>query len=235
MTEESLLVVIPCRNEAAGIESLLVEIAAELPEASVVVIDDGSMDDTADLAASRARVVRLPLNLGIGGAVQTGIRVAAREGFAFCVQVDGDGQHPPSEVRRLLSLRKETGANIVIGSRFKPGPGFRSSAARRLGIRIISAWLRLLFGVSITDPTSGLRLFDRRAIELFERRYPHDFPEPISIALAVQNALRVRETTVTMRPRAHGRSSIAGWNRAGYMIRVLGTLILIRLGGGRPS
>jgi glycosyltransferase involved in cell wall biosynthesis len=224
-----LLVVVPAYNEAASLRRLLPEIARELPGASVLVVDDGSRDRTFEVARDFAPCARAVQNLGIGGAVQTGIRYADREGFELCVQVDGDGQHPPAAVRKLLDVHARTGADIVIGSRFLEGRGFQSSAARRLGIRVIALALRLLFGRAIRDCTSGLRLLDRKAIALFARDYPRDFPEPISGAIALRQGLVIEEVPVEMRERAEGASSIAGVKPLLYMIRVLGYLVLTRL------
>jgi glycosyltransferase involved in cell wall biosynthesis len=221
--------VVPCYNEELAVPGVVAELRAFDPSIETIVVDDGSSDDTALVAGKTSRVVQLPVNLGIGGAVQTGIRYAARHDFDACIQVDGDGQHVASEIDVLRRAQAETGANLVIGSRFLGDGGFRSTAMRRVGIRMISSTIRHLFGVRVTDPTSGFRLMDRRTIELFAKTYPQDFPEPVSIAVAVEHGLRVVEAPVTMRERVHGTSSLSGLRSAAYMFRVLGYLVLLRL------
>lgn len=229
-----LLLVVPCFNEEASLGALLGEAARELPDADLVVVDDGSRDRTAAVArAAGVPCLRLACNLGIGGAVQTGLRYALARGYDRAVQLDGDGQHPPGEVRRLLEVQAASGASIVVGSRFLGGGEFRSSPARRLGIGLIAATLRLFFGRTVTDPTSGLRLLDSRAIAFFAERYPLDYPEPISLGLALAEGLGVAEAPVTMRPRVHGESSIRGLDTLAYVVRVIGYLALARLGGSR--
>jgi glycosyltransferase involved in cell wall biosynthesis len=225
-----ILLVIPCYNEEASIGDLLQEIAATSPEYHPLVIDDGSSDSTSAVASAHAQVVRLIENLGIGGAVQTGLKYAERNGFDICIQIDGDGQHNPQEISALLDAYRERAHNIIIGSRFIDNAGFRSTASRRMGCKLIALALNTLFaGNRITDPTSGMRLLDRRAIELFARRYPLDFPEPISLAWAMRAGLTISETAVEMRAREKGESSIDGLKPMAYMIRVLGYILLARL------
>jgi glycosyltransferase involved in cell wall biosynthesis len=161
--------------------------------------------------------------------VQTGIKYAVAHDYDCCVQVDGDGQHPPAQVRALIDAWRADPANLVIGSRFLGDGAFRSTWARRLGILTIRRTLALLYGHAITDPTSGLRLLDRAAMRAFAREYPADFPEPVSLALALRQGLRIREIPVTMRPREGGTTSIGGLRPLGYMARVVGQLAIIRL------
>jgi glycosyltransferase involved in cell wall biosynthesis len=222
--------VIPCFNEADAIGSLLDEMQALALPCDPLVIDDGSTDGTYAVASRRGLCVRLQHNLGIGGAVQTGIKYAARQGYDFCVQIDGDGQHPPDQVLTLLKAHAALKTNIVVGSRYRRHDTDRSTWARRLGGRIIARALAGTFGAGpISDPTSGLRLMDRKAIAFFAERYPHDFPEPISIAWAFRHGLTVGETPVKMRARDHGASSIGGWKALSYMVRVLFYILLARL------
>jgi glycosyltransferase involved in cell wall biosynthesis len=230
MTDARVLLVIPCFNEAESIGPLLDEIRACNAGYATLVVDDGSTDRTHEIAAAKSPTVRLIANLGIGAAVQVGIKYAARHGFDCCVQLDGDGQHPPDQIAKLLAARTRTQANIVVGSRYLGDGAFRSSRLRRFGSQIIGRTLALVFRTPpITDPTSGLRLLDRAAIELFAQRYPHDFPEPISLAWALGARLRIGECPVEMRPRRHGHSSLAGLRSLAYMVRVVGYIMLARM------
>ncbi len=227
--EAPVLVMVPCYNESGAVAGVLRDVHELGDHHASLVIDDGSSDDTFGVASQLSPAVRLVDNLGIGGAVQTAIKYAHREGYGFCVQIDGDGQHPAGELATLRRAYAEEPANILIGSRYIEDEGFQSSAARRLGSRIIGAWLGLLFGQRITDSTSGLRLMDADAIRFFAHAYPYDFPEPISIAWALRHGLTVREVPVRMRERHHGSSSITGPKTIAYMIRVMGYIALARL------
>jgi Glycosyltransferases involved in cell wall biogenesis len=232
MKEERVLIIIPCFNEEASIENLLREIAQLGEGYDTLVVDDGSTDATYAKAAKLSSTIKLVRNLGIGGAVQTGIKFAAESGFDFCVQIDGDGQHPPSEISKLLRAHRESPCSLVIGSRYLFNDSFRSTAARRFGSKAIAWSLNTLFkSCKVTDPTSGMRLMDRRAIELFAESYPHDFPEPISLAWALRAGLRVSECGVKMRCRDSGTSSIRGLKPIAYMLRVLGYVVLARFVG----
>jgi len=224
-----VLLIIPCFNEAGSIAALLAEIAACGVHYETVVIDDGSQDDTYRIASRLSPTVRLVRNLGIGGAVQTGIKYALAQDMDFCVQIDGDGQHPPQEVAKLLAAYQQQPRSIIAGSRYIAHDTFRSTWTRRLGSQLIAYALNRLFRqCRITDPTSGMRLMDRQAIRLFAERYPHDFPEPISLAWALREGLSVGEVPVQMRAREHGESSIIGWKPFAYMFRVLSYIVLAR-------
>lgn len=225
-----ILLVIPCYNEEASIGDLLREISRTNRHYRTLVVDDGSLDATYALASALSPVARLVQNLGIGGAVQTGFKYAAHNGYDFCIQIDGDGQHDPKEIETLLETYRKAPRNIIIGSRFIDNAGFRSTICRRLGSRLIAQSLKRMFAAcSITDPTSGMRLLDRRAIDFFARKYPMDFPEPISLAWAARSGLTIGEAPVKMRARESGESSIDGFKPLGYMIRVLGYILLARL------
>jgi glycosyltransferase involved in cell wall biosynthesis len=225
-----VLIILPCYNEQGAISALLNEIKACQQDYETIVVDDGSSDTTYQIAHELSPVIKLLRNLGIGGAVQTGIKYAQNNDFDFCVQIDGDGQHPPCEISKLLLAYRDMPNSMIIGSRYLTHDTFRSTWARRVGSQIIAGALNRLFtNCKITDPTSGMRLMDRKAIELFARHYPHDFPEPISLAWALKEGLSVSEVPVQMRPRLHGDSSIIGLKQLAYMLRVLGYILLARL------
>ena len=219
------IAIVPAYNEAASISAVVAELGEHAPGFDVVVIDDGSTDDTAERArAAGADVVSYPFNLGIGGAVQSGYLYAAERGYDIAVQVDGDGQHDP---RCLAMMRAYLDAHpkldMVTGSRFlaADGDGFRSSAPRRLGIRIFSGVLSRIVGQRVTDPTSGLRMCRRRGIELFARDYPHDYPEVEAVLLIHAHALNSVELPAKMRERTGGTSSINSTRSVYYMVKVL--------------
>ncbi|MDI6751268.1 MAG: glycosyltransferase family 2 protein [bacterium] len=226
----SILLVIPCFNEASNIGKLLEEIRGLKEGYDTIVIDDGSCDETYTIASHLSSCIRLITNLGIGGAVQTGIKYAREKNYDLCIQVDGDGQHPPDQTRLLIENYKKSSANLVIGSRFIKEEGFRSTWARRLGINLIGTAIKWLYGTKITDPTSGLRLMDRKAMDIFSKDYHEDFPEPIAVAKALESGLSVQEVPVTMNLRKYGNSSITGRKKLTYMLRVIGYIILMRLG-----
>ena len=236
-----VLFVVPALNEEAALPPLIAELRNEISNlgisGEVVVVDDGSVDRTSEAAhAAGARVLRLCRNLGIGGAVQVGLRAAWRERFDCAVQIDGDGQHPPAELRKLLPrLEESPAADLIVGTRYQGGEGFRSTLLRRFG----SFWLRLLLrGVArlrVSDPTSGYRVYGPRALELFEQNYPYDYPEPESLAMAAAARLRVVEVPVLMRERRHGRSSISGFYAPYYMLKTTLAVILSYLRNRRSA
>jgi glycosyltransferase involved in cell wall biosynthesis len=224
-----VLIIVPAYNEQEALGGLLAEIRAlELAHVETLVVDDGSSDRTAFVAqAAGARVLRLCGNLGIGGAVQSGIRLAYREGFDCAVQVDGDGQHPPSELPRLLEAASES--DIVVGSRYNDTKSFRSTVMRRAGSWFLRALLRVVAGVRVSDPTSGYRLYNKRALALYDDTYPYDYPEPESLAIARISGLKISEVPVTMRERQGGSSSIGSFGAAYYMLKVTIAIVLTRL------
>lgn len=224
-----VLLILPCHNEAGAIAQILREIHVLNLGYDTLVVDDGSTDGTHEIASPLSRCVRLVANLGIGGAVQTGIQYAYASGYDYCIQIDGDGQHPADQIRHLIESARSTAGNVVVGSRYLRGESFRSTALRRLGSRLISRFLRRFFGgVRLTDPTSGMRLMDRMAMRLFASAYPHDYPEPISLAWALRRGLTIVEVPVTMRERIEGRSTISGIKTVSYMVRVLSYIVLTR-------
>lgn len=221
-----VLFVIPAFNEEAALPALLENLRQCAQKAGwnyqALVVDDGSSDGSAKVArAAGVRVLRLCRNLGIGGAVQAGLKVAQREGFDFAFQLDGDGQHPPSEAAKFLACAaSDPPPDLVLGSRYLNKNGFRSTALRRLGGRFLSALLRTVTGLRVTDPTSGYRLYGKRALRLFCQNYPYDYPEPEALAMARAAQLEVQEISVAMQERQGGRSSIFGLNAPYYMLKV---------------
>ncbi len=223
-----VLAIIPAYNEARSLPAVVAALRAAAPDADVCVVDDGSTDATAEVARRLgATVLSLPVNLGIGGAVQTGFLWAAEHGYDLAVQVDGDGQHDPAQVERLLAPIGEGRADLVVGSRFLEPGGFRSTWLRRAGIRYLSWFLRLRCGARVTDATSGFRAASRRALELFARSYPSDYPEPESIAVAQRQGLRVLEVPIRMSSRRHGASSITPLRTLYYLLKVSLALVLL--------
>ena len=230
-----ILVIVPALNEAGAIAGVVADIRRAVPSAQILVVDDGSTDATSAVAAAAgARVARMPFNVGIGSAVQTGFRVAADEDFDVAIQVDGDGQHPADQVPLLLSTIIETGANYVIGSRFAGPREYRPSMARRGGIALFSRLVSFLARQRVTDTTSGFRAADRRTIRLFATHYPHDYPEVEAVILAKRNALRIVEIPVAMRQRETGRSSITPIRSLYYMAKVT-LAVLVQFIGRNPT
>lgn len=225
-----ILAIIPAFNEAANIGNVIRELQAMNPRLDILVVNDGSRDQTGALAAAVARVIDLPANLGIGGAVQTGFKYAARNGYRVAVQFDGDGQHVAAEIPKLLQHLEENGAAMVIGSRFlEQHSGFRSTFLRRIGIRIFGVVNSLLIGQRITDNTSGFRAYNRQAIEFFASNYPADYPEPEAVILLGRNGFRIGEVFTLMRERQGGDSSIAGIIGIYYMLKVLLAILITAL------
>jgi len=217
------IAIVPAYNEEACIGQVLDEIREFDLGLSVVVIDDGSIDRTAQVARDRgAHVLKLPFNLGIGGSVQTGFRYAWENGYELAVRVDGDGQHDPSQLAVIIGPVLAEEADICVGSRYRErGDGFRSSAPRRIGIRILAATVSMLTRQKVTDPTSGFQALNRKAITLFAADYPHDYPEVEALVMLIRHRLRLKEVPVQMRPRAAGRSSIRAFGSVYYMVKVL--------------
>jgi glycosyltransferase involved in cell wall biosynthesis len=222
-----LLAIVPCYNEEATVGGVVRDIMASRPGIDVLVINDGSSDGTErEARASGARVVSLPYNMGIGAAMQVGYLYARDWGYELAVQVDGDGQHDPTELIKIIRPVTEGRADIVVGTRFRGGSAFKSTPVRRLGIWLFSKVLSMLTGESLTDPTSGFRAANARIITLFARDYPEDYPEVESLFLAHLAGLRVSEEPVRMRPRGGGRSSITPVRSAYYMIKVMMVLFI---------
>jgi glycosyltransferase involved in cell wall biosynthesis len=224
LAELRRVAIVPALNEEATVPGVIDELRAFDPGLDVVVVDDGSSDRTAEIAAATgARVLRLPFNLGIGGAVQTGFRYAFEQGYDLAVRVDGDGQHDPGQLARVLEPVLRGAADIAVGSRFAADEkaGYRSSRSRRIGIRILAGVVSRIVGERVTDTTSGFQVLNRRGIALFAHDYPHDYPEVEATVMVFRHRLRLVEVPVAMRQRGGGASSITALRSIYYMVKVL--------------
>jgi glycosyltransferase involved in cell wall biosynthesis len=227
MSPERRIAIVPAYNEEQNIGRVVGELRAFDPGLEIVVVSDGSTDRTAENAeAAGARVLRLPYNLGIGGAVQTGFKYAWKRGYELAVRCDGDGQHVPGELPKVIRPVVAGEADIVVGSRFVSGDGYRSSASRRLGIRLLATVVSAIARQRVTDTTSGFQALNRRALELFAADYPHDYPEVEGMVMTIKHRLRLVEVPVQMRERRHGRSSITAFRSVYYMAKVLTALFV---------
>lgn len=222
-----ILLIIPCYNEQESILALYKEIQLEASDNDVLVINDCSTDGSLIvLQENNIPHLNLPLNLGIGGAVQAGYRYAYKSNYDIAVQVDGDGQHDPSWIRKLVEPIQNGQADMVIGSRFLERYGFQSSSLRRIGISFFKFLLICLTGKRITDPTSGFRAVNRSIMLLYSKDYAKDYPEPESSMLALHNRFRIFEIPVVMRERQSGASSIHTFKSAYYMLKVSISILL---------
>jgi len=228
----NVCVIVPAYNEQENIVSVLQDIHNANGNYSIVVIDDGSIDCTARIAAKEkiAKVISLPCNLGIGGAVQTGFKYACENNFDIAVQFDGDGQHIATEIQKLLEPITINEADAVIGSRFlhKNQQGFRSTFMRRIGIKIFEMICRIFIGQRISDCTSGFRAYNKKAVDMLANNYPTDFPEPESVILLKRNNFRIKEVSIEMKERVYGKSSIGGLKSIYYMIKVILSMLMAK-------
>lgn len=217
------LAIVPAFNEEAAIAAVVTNLRKYAPDFDVLVVDDGSADSTATVAESAgARVLIHPINLGIGGAVQSGYQFALANDYSYAVQVDGDGQHPPTELSQLVKrIEAEPAVDMVTGSRFLGEGDYEQTVMRRVGGHVFSALLSVITRQKVTDPTSGFRLANRRAITLFAHDYPHDYPEVEAILMMHRHELKTAEVPVKMELRESGRSSIAPLHSGYYMLKVL--------------
>jgi glycosyltransferase involved in cell wall biosynthesis len=219
---DSLLVIVPVFNEVGAIGEVIRSIHEHVPGTPVLAIDDGSGD--ASIAAARAAgadVLPLPHHLGLGGCVQAGYKLACELGFQYVIRVDGDGQHDARDIPRVFERLKESGCEMVIGSRFDSEEGFRAGVVRSLGIRFFRMVLRPILGQPVRDPTSGFVGVNRRALELFSRSFPLEYPEIEALVVLQRRRFRFEEVPCAMRPRLAGRSSITALKSLYYMAHVL--------------
>lgn len=226
-TYENSLVIMPAYNEEKSLAEVVRRVRIHCPGAAIAVMNDGSVDNTLSVAkAAGVILLDVPINLGIGGAVQTGLKFAARERYERAIEIDADGQHNPAFTDRLMTAMDETGADMVIGSRFVQKTRYKATFMRTLGIAIFSDLIRLVTGKRIYDTTSGFRVYNRRAIEFLARHYPTDFPEPESIVMLLKNRFVLKEVPVEMEKRQAGVSSVFKW-RAAYFMASISIAIII--------
>ncbi|MCD7833232.1 MAG: glycosyltransferase family 2 protein [Lachnospiraceae bacterium] len=224
------LIIIPAYNEQDSILDTVRDVEKNAPGFDYVVVNDCSGDDTLKICREHhIHVLDLPINLGIGGAVQTGYLYAYRNGYDIAVQIDGDGQHDASYLEMMAEKLASEDLDMVIGSRFINNEGFQSSWIRRSGIHFFTLLMCGLFGTTITDATSGMRLCNRRTMELFIRDYPRDYPEPETVARLLRHKYKVKEVPVKMRERSGGVSSISPRKSIYYMIKVTLAILVERL------
>jgi glycosyltransferase involved in cell wall biosynthesis len=220
------LIIVPAYQEEANILKVLEDIHRHLPLADILVINDGSTDQTGSMARDAAvKVIDLPFNMGIGAAVQTGFKYAREYGYSEAMQIDGDYQHPAEEGPRLLQVLAEKKVDLVIGSRFIAPTGYQATWARRTGNRLFQWVNALIVGQEVIDNTSGFRAYSRRAIELLSQTYLGEYPEPESIGYLKSRGCSIVEIPVKMRHRTGGRSSITPLRSIYYMIRVLASIL----------
>lgn len=225
------LVIIPAYNEEQSILTTVQDVLEHAPGFDYVVINDCSRDGTLRVCRENGlNIIDLPVNLGIGGAIQTGYRYAVERGYDAAVQFDGDGQHDARYLQTMADKLEQEKLDMVIGSRFITNEGFQSTGLRRFGINFFKHLIKLLYGVTITDATSGMRLCSRRVLEHFAVDYPQDYPEPETVAWLLRHGYRVEETPVIMRERKAGTSSINPGKSVYYMIKVSAAILVGRLG-----
>jgi glycosyltransferase involved in cell wall biosynthesis len=224
LSVERRLAVVPAYNEVETVGRVVRALRRDAPGWDVLVIDDGSTDQTGRCARrAGAEVVRLPFNLGIGGAMQAGFVYALEHAYELMVQVDADGQHIPREIAKLLAARdRHPEVDMVCGSRFlSDDHRYPAPISRRTGIHLFAFLLSHIVGQRVSDPTSGFRLYNRRAIELFARDYPHDYPEVEAVLMLHHHRLSMFEEPVQVFERGGGVSSISSGKSVYYMIKVL--------------
>lgn len=227
------LIIIPAYNEAESIEKVVNDFVQKYPQYDYVVVNDGSTDATEEICKRNGyQVLNLPINMGIGGAVQTGYCYARDNGYDAAVQIDGDGQHDVAYLGEMLELIEDNKADIVIGSRFVDREGFQSSQLRRVGIRFLSNLGWILTGVRVKDITSGYRMVNRRFIQIFAEDYPADYPEPEAMIIAAVHGGKIIEYPVMMKERENGISSITLKKSVYYMIKVTLAMLIRRLSFG---
>lgn len=230
---KKVLLIIPAYNEEENIEKIVERIISEFPQYDYVIVNDGSQDNTEKLCIGKGyNILNLPINLGIGGAVQTGYQYALRHTYDIAVQIDGDGQHDVAYVKDVIRPLLQGEADVVIGSRFLRREGFQSTSTRRAGIYFLSGLIWICTGKHIKDVTSGFRAVNNDFIRIYAQDYPSDYPEPEAIITAVMNRGRIAEIPVIMRKREKGKSSISLRRSIYYMIKVTLAILIKRISYG---
>ncbi len=228
-----ILIIIPAFNEEGSIERVVNDLTERFPQYDYLVVNDGSTDGTKDICNGNGyHVVNLIVNMGIGGAVQTGYRYAVNNRYDITVQIDGDGQHDVSYLEEMIRLIEDGRADIVIGSRFLGTEGFQSTRLRRTGIVFLSMLGKILTGVRVRDITSGYRVVNSKFIHIFAQDYPADYPEPEAMVIAAVHGGRILEYPVVMRERKTGESSITIKKSVYYMCKVTLAMIIRRISFG---
>lgn len=228
-----VLLIIPAYNEAENIEKVINNIVQNYPQYDYVIVNDGSRDDTEEICLkNHYQVLNLPLNLGIGGAVQTGYRYALKNHYDIAIQIDGDGQHDIAYVEKLIEPIISGRADITIGSRFIEREGFQSSVTRRMGISLLSGLIHVLCLRKVRDVTSGFRAVNEKFIKTYAENYPSDYPEPEAIVAAIMHRGKIAEVPVIMKERAGGSSSINLKRSVYYMIKVTLAILVCRISFG---
>ncbi len=231
-----ILVIIPAHNEENNIERVIAEIRSASPDLDLLVVDDASTDGTRRIARQcGVEVATLPFNLGIGGAVQTGFKVARRLGYNIAIQVDGDGQHDPSCIQQLIEPLIRNEADIAIGSRHLYNGNAKPSLARNVGIRFFSWLTSRATSQEVTDCSSGFRALNKRAFGLFADDYPIDFPDAEALIAAHRAGLRIREVGARFRERARGRSSLRSWRMLYYPFKETLSIVIMMTRSQRPA
>lgn len=224
------LIIIPAYNEEQSIYATVMKIKQNVSDFDYVIINDCSTDNTYKICRdNNFNIVNLPINLGIGGAVQTGYKYALRNGYDCAVQVDGDGQHDAKFLNLMADYIQNENVDMVIGSRFIDKKGFQSSWVRRVGIKYFTILIRILTGKKITDPTSGLRMINKKVLNLFATDYPRDYPEPESTITVIRHKMKIKEIPVIMRERRGGVSSISMKRSIYYMVKVSLAILMERI------
>lgn len=225
-----ILIVIPAYNEEESIEKVVDHLTEHYPQYDYLVVNDCSTDSTEEILCRRGyNHITLPVNLGIGGAVQSGYLYATERGYDIAIQIDGDGQHDPAYIEKLIRPIVDGEADMAIGSRFIEKQGFQTSFMRRLGINLIRIIIKLCCGIEATDTTSGFRATSRELTAFFSREYAQDYPEPEAIVAASLRGFRVVDVPVQMRERDGGVSSINAKKSLYYMIKVSIALLILRI------
>jgi glycosyltransferase involved in cell wall biosynthesis len=225
--QNKILIILPAFNEEKSIAGIIDDIKKNVPEADILVVNDGSFDNTSKVAREKnVFVIDLPFNLGIGAAVQTGFKFAHRNGYTIAVQCDADGQHPAYQIKNLISALQENNVDIVAGSRFLRKYSYKSSIPRQIGIFLFSKLLSFITKTKLTDTTCGFRAFNKKAIEFFSQYYPCDYPEVEALVLAHMQNLKIKEIPIRIMERKAGVSSIGFFSAFYYTIKVFLAVII---------